>query len=218
LNTKSFRITGSDVFVAFQIFMAYYFALPQAARMLDSVQGVTINWLLCAAIFTWLNLILSVGVYRKEKCRTTLQTLLIYANWTLLLIPMVTIAFIKCAWTKQDSVIFSLIMVSAVAVIWWGKRSGRAMSDPVVRGMLVGLFRVVPHLFMAYCIFDAEGSNGLAPKAVFAANVTASARIVTLYLSGRKTKWGKGVQSSFLAESANEASWLVTTALWYVYR
>lgn len=92
------------------------------------------------------------------------------------------------------------------------------LADPVIRGMLIGLFRVVPHLFMVYCIFHAGSGHGVAAKTVLAANITALARIVTLYLSGRKSQWENGVRSLLLAESANEASWLVTTLMWYVYR
>lgn len=219
MNAKLFRPTGSDLFAAFQVFMAYYFAVPQVQRMFVSVQGVTINWLLCAMIFIALNLVLAIDSYRKVRSRSTLQALVIYANWIVLLVPMVAITFIKCAWTKQDSFIFVLIMASAIAVVVWGKSNGRSLTDPIIRGLLIGLFRVVPHLFMAYCIFNAESGHGIATKTVIAANVTALARITTLYLSGRKTQWKeKGVRAMLLAEPANEASWLVTTLMWYVYR
>jgi hypothetical protein len=217
VNTKLFRITGSDVFAAFQVFMAYYFTVPQVRRMFVSVQGVTINWLLCAAIFIGLCLYTSVGLYRKDASRSTLQALVIYANWAVLLIPLVTIAFLKCAWTRQDSLIFSLIMISAVAVVIWGKFNGHDLGHPIIRGMLVGLFRVVPHLFMAYCIFSVRSGHGIAVKTVMAANITALARIGTLYLSGRKSHWEKGVRALLLAESANEVSWMVTTLMWYIY-
>ena len=219
MNSKSFRITGSDVFAAFQVFMAYYFAVPQVRQMFVSVQGVTINWLLCAMIFIGLNLFLSIGSYRKVPSRSTLQALVIYANWIVLLVPMVIITFVKCTWTRQDSFIFILIMASAIAVVIWGKWNERSLADPIIRGLLVGLFRVVPHLFMAYCIFHAGSGHGVATKTVIAANITALARIVTLYLSGRKSQWKeKGVRAMLLAESANEASWMFTTIMWYIYR
>jgi len=217
VNTKSFRITGSDVFAAFQILMAYYFAVPQVHKMLTNVQGVTINWLLCAFIFICLNLFLSISSYRKVKSRSTLQALIIYVNWILLLIPMVTITFLKCTWTRQDSLIFFLIMASAVAVVIWGKFNERNLSDPIIRGVLVGLFRVVPHLYMAYCIFHVGSGHGIATMTIIAGNITALSRIVTLYLSGRKSNWEKGVRALFLAESANETSWIVTSLLWYIY-
>lgn len=217
MNVKSLRITGSDAFAAFQIFMAYYFAMPQIERMFVSVQGVTINWLLCALMFIVLNLSLSIGSYRKVRDRSTLQAIFIYANYIVLLIPMVVITFLWCVWTKQDSFIISFIIVSAIAVTLWGKVNGRNLRDPIIIGMLVGLFRVVPHLYMAYVIFQARSGQGIAAKTVFAANVTALARITTLYLSGHKSGWEKGVRTSFLAECANEGSWLVTTLFWYVY-
>ena len=214
---KLSRITGGDAFAAFQILMAYYFAIPQVERMFMSVQGVTINWLLCALMFIVLNLFLSVGSYKKTHDRSTLQAIVIYANWTVLLIPMVIITFLKCKWTFQDSLIFSLVTMSAIVVVVWGKINERGFRDPIVRGLLVGLFRVVPHLYMAYCIFHAGSGHGIAAKTVFAANVTAMARILTLYLSGHKSHWEKGVKASFLSECANEGSWLVTSLVWYVY-
>jgi len=165
------------------------------------------------------HLFLSIGSYRKVASRSTMQALVIYVNWVVLLVPMVTIAFLKCVWTGQDSLIFSLIVASAIAVVMWGKFNGRGLADPIIRGMLVGLFRVVPHLFMAYCIFSVGSGHGIAAKTVFAANITALARITTLYLSGRNSQWKeKGVRAILLAESANEASWMVTTIVWYIYR
>ncbi len=209
---------GSDAFAAFQIIMAYYFAIPQIERMFVSVKGVTINWLLCASVFIFLNLFLSVGSYRKTHERAVLQTIIIYGNWVVLLVPMVIITFVKCSWTSTDSLILSLIMISAIAVVIWGKVSGRDLKDSLVRGLLVGLFRVVPHCYLAYCIFNAGSSDGISGNTVLAGNITATSRVLTLYLSGRKSRWEKGVKASFIAECANEGSWIVTSLMWFVYR
>lgn len=198
--------------------MAWYFAIPQVMRIFVSVRGVTINWLLCADVFILLNLVLAVGSHRKLKSTASLQALCIYVNWAILLTPMVIISFLKCPWTNTDSLVASLIGVSAGVVIGFGQCMQRGIGDHVVRGLLVGLFRVVPHLYMSYCIIHAGSGDGVAAKTVFAANVTATARIITLFLAGRKSGWEHGVRASFLSELANEVSWLLTTATWLIYR
>lgn len=218
MNTKSFRITGSDVFTAIQMYLAYYFAKAQMLKMMVSVQGMTINWLLCALIFISLNLVISIGLYGKTRSHSALQTLIIYAWWVVLLVPTVTIAFIKCAWIGQDTLILTLIIVAATIVSFWGRANSRSMADPVIRGILIGLFRVVPHLYLTYRVILAGSSRGLAPGAVWAANITAFARIATLCIQGHKSNWDKGTKAMLLAESANEGSWLLVTLMWYIYR
>ena len=215
---KRFSNLGSDSFAAFQIIWAYVFTVPQLFRMFVSTTGMTINWLLCALIFIVLNLILSISSYRKVNNRKTAQAIVIYANWVLLLIPLVTVAFIKCPWTGRDSVIFSLIMAAALSIGLWCAISKTSLTDPVVKGLFVGLFRAVPHLFMAYCIFSAGSSRGIAFVTMIAANVTALCRVTTLLMSCRETHWEKGIRASFLSECANEGSWMVTSVMWLVYR
>ena len=217
MTLKDFRPTGSDIFAAFQVLMAWFFAVPQAMRMSVDVSGVTINWLLCAMIFTGLSLATSAASYRRKPARTTLHALIIYSNWMILLIPIVTIAFAKCPWTRQDTLIFSMIMILAATTIVCGNSLGRNITDPAIRGILIGVFRVVPHLFMAYCIFIARSGHGIAGKTVFAANITALSRIITLYHSGRKSNRESGLRALLIAECANEASWMVTTLLWCIF-
>lgn len=216
MNKQSLRVSGNDLFFAFQVVMAYFFALPQVFKMFESVQGVTINWLLCADLFVILNLYLMVGVHKKSRSRQSLQTLLIYANWVVLVTPMVIITFFRCAWGRQDTLVASLIAGAAIIVFSWGHFSGRGLIDPVIRGLLVGLFRVVPHLYLSYCIIQAGSGSGIATKTVVAANITATARIITLYLAGRKTGWDKGLVASILSEIGNEASWMIVTLIWLV--
>ena len=206
MTLKDFRPTGSDIFAAFQVLMAWFFAVPQAMRMSVDVSGVTINWLLCAMIFTGLSLATSAASYRRKPARTTLHALIIYSNWMILLIPIVTIALI-----------FSMIMILAATTIVCGNSLGRNITDPAIRGILIGVFRVVPHLFMAYCIFIARSGHGIAGKTVFAANITALSRIITLYHSGRKSNRESGLRALLIAECANEASWMVTTLLWCIF-
>ena len=217
MNRTFFGVAGADWFFAFQVAMAYIFAIPQLLRMFEDVRGVTITWLLFALVFVVLNLGLAWGTHRKTQTRATFQTLCIYGNWVVLLVPMVTIAFAKCAWTKQESVVSSFIGVTAIAVMLWGRATKRGAADPFLRGLLVGLFRVVPHLYLVFCIVYAGGASGIPLKTIMAANITATARIITLILSGRESGWGKGTKASLVSEIVNEGSWLLVTAIWLVY-
>ena len=217
VNRTFFGVAGTDWFFAFQIAMAYIFAIPQLFRMFEDVRGVTITWLLFALIFVVLNLELAWSTHHKAQTRATFQTLCIYGNWVLLLGPMVAIAFAKCVWTRQDSVVSSFIGVAAIAVMLWGRVTKRGAADPFLRGLLVGLFRVVPHLYLVGCIVYAGSASGIPLKTIVAANITATARIITLVLSGRESGWGKGMKASLVSEIANEGSWLLVTATWLMY-
>jgi hypothetical protein len=217
LNRKLFGITGADLLFVFQIVMAWVFAIPQCLRFFESTEGVTINWFLCAYIFIVLNLYLSYGTYRKVKSKETLQAFLIYLNWGFLGLPLVVISFLKCPWISVDTYIFSAVMILAGVVTGVGYARGRNINDPTVKGLLVGLFRVVPHVYMSWCIIQAGSGEGIATKAIWAANITASTRIITLVFSGRKAKWEKGVVASLLSEIANESSWMLVTIIWLIH-
>lgn len=214
---KKFKITGTDLFFAFQIVMAWFFALPQISRMFESVEGVTINWLLCGQIFMILNLYLAYRVYQKNKRKETLQTFLIYLNWVILITPVVIITFLKCHWTNEDTLIFTMVMILAALVVTIGIIQGKGISDPTVKGLLIGLFRIVPHLYLSYCIIQAGSSEGIAATSVWVANVTANARIITLILTGRKIKWEKSIIASLLSEVGCEISWVIVTIVWVIY-
>lgn len=214
---KLFKKLGADSLFVFQIVMAWFFTIPQCLRFFESTEGVTINWFLCAYIFIALNLYLSYGTYRRVKSRETLQAFLIYLNWGFLGLALLTISFLRCSWINVDTYIFSAVIILSGIVIVVGYAKGRNINDPTVKGLLVGLFRVVPHLYMSWCIIQAGSGDGIATKAIWAANITASTRIVTLVFSGRKAKWEKGVVASLLSEIANESSWILVTVVWLIY-
>lgn len=204
-------------FFLFQVVMAYVFAIPQLVRLFETTKGVTITWLLLADCFVILNFLLTLGSYRRSRNAEAFQALVIYGNWVVLVTSMVTIMFIKVTWTNQDWLVTSLVAMSAILVMLWAEATKRGIKDPLVRGILVGLFRVVPHFYLCYCILLAGSGSGIPWKTVVAANVTAMARIVTLYLSGCKTGWERGVKASFLSEVANESSWMLVTVVWLLH-
>lgn len=198
--------------------MAWFFGIPQMLRLFQSVKGVTITWLLFAAMFIVLNLMLTIGTYRRDKSRDTFQTLVIYANWLVLLIPMVGMTFIRCVWTTNDTIVSGLILGSTTVVVCVGRIKGRNLRDPLIRGLLVGVFRVMPHSYLAFCIVTAKSADGLAGMTVLAANITGTSRIITLCHAGRKIGWDTGRLASLWSETANVASWLVVTMIWFVFR
>jgi hypothetical protein len=151
-----------------------------------------------------------------QKTRDNFQALIIYLNWCVILIPVVSITFVKCDWTRQDSVVSSLIMTASLVVFAFSRITKRGFRDPLIRGLFVGLFRVIPHLYLTYCILHAGSGQGLAGITVFAANITAISRIITLSYSGIKSGWEKSKKASLWSEIFNEGSWLIVTAVWMI--
>jgi hypothetical protein len=218
MDRKILKFSGSDLFFAFQVVMAYFFAIPQVLKMFVDVRGMTITWLLFADVFILLNLWLTMKTHQSTKSRASFQTLFIYANWAVLVTPMVIISFIKCKWTEQDSIVSAIILATATAIITVAVMRKKSLLDPRIRGVLVGLFRMVPHLYLSYVIINAGSSGGMASKTILAANITSSARIWTIISSGRKFGWDKNMKTSLLSEIANEGSWLVVTLVWLLFR
>lgn len=199
--------------------MAYYFAFPQMKNLwVGKVEGVTINWIVCATSFVILNLFLVLRGGVKTSDVPKIQTVSVYLNWVILMLPMSVLVVIRCNWAKADTVIIGSVVIAAILTVIVGRRFNRDVSDPLIKGIMVGLFRAVPHLFLCYHIVHNGGASGIRPETVFAANVTAFSRIVTLSRLLARTGGDPSVKASFRSEWLNEGTWLLVTIIWWLNR
>jgi len=209
--------TRSDKLFALQIILAYLFAGAQITKLFRNTGGMTVTWMLFADVFILLNLWLAMKAHREVKSRDTWQARAIYLNWAVLGTFMALQGLILCPWTRADSIVSTFITIGAAGIISWAYSQQRKLDDPVVRGLLIGIFRVVPHCYIIYCISRAGSGSGYAGIAVLAANLTASLRIVTLGISVYHSGWNRNVTAQLVSECANEGSWLCVTGVWLYY-
>ena len=72
----------ADLLFVVQIGCALVFGVSQTWRMLSSVEGLSLSWFLCWALFLVVNLRLSIQAHRVQPSRVTRQTVWAYSLWT----------------------------------------------------------------------------------------------------------------------------------------
>ncbi len=206
---------------AIQVLAACAFSVFQMIEMItrENTRSVTVTWLIFAEIFVIINFIFSWRAYAEKANPKIKSALYVYFIYMVLIAPTIIVAIYRCELTVRDAWVSVFIVVSMIVFVVIRKMSGIKISnDAFSRGFLVGLLRVVPHLFQAYTMFLAKTIPGIHPITIVAANFTASVRALTLFQACRQENWNKKSATSFWAEFLNEASWLIVTFVWMYYR
>lgn len=206
----------TDYLFSFQIVLAFLFGVPQAIKMFESVQGMTIVLFVCFEIFILFNLFLAHQAHREVPSRETIQALIIYYLWLVVVTAHLGILIVFGKWTRTDSVVMLALVILSIAGIAWQKSRGKGVKDPMTRGYLALCAKSVPQLYLAYCIFRDGGGNGLSVWTVWCGHVTVLTRIAILIISGSKSGWNRNIVGSLISEIGNQLSWSVVTALWVI--
>ncbi len=205
----------ADLLFVVQIGCALVFGVSQTLRMLSSIEGLSLSWFLCWALFLVINLRLSIQAHRAQPSRVTKQTLWAYSIWTTIIAAnLAALAWQGSGtWTKIDDVTIGIAVAGIVATLLVGRRHGLGWRDPLVRGWLAVFFKGVPQLTLAWNL-ALVGGGGLAPFGVFAGHVTICTRLGQLIYSIREAGWDRNRTGSLISEVANEGSWIVATVVW----
>lgn len=205
----------ADLLFAIQIGCAVIFGVSQTHRMLSSVEGLSLSWFLCWALFLVVNLRLSLQAHRNQPSRVTRQTVWAYSVWTTIIAANLgALAWHGAgAWTTIDDVTVGIALAGIVSTLLIGARRGLSWRDPIVRGWLAVFFKGVPQLTLAWNL-ALVGGAGLAPFGVFAGHVTICTRLGQLLFSIREAGWDRNRTGSLISELANEGSWIVATLVW----
>jgi hypothetical protein len=199
--------------------MAWAFTVPQVIRSLHSTAGMTITWTMFCSAFVLINLFLALGAYEQSKSRKAGQVVFVYANWLVLWLTLFAIIIVKGTWTQKDSVLTALILVS-LAVLLLARRKESlvaTVSEPITRGIIALLLKSVPQLFIGYCIINAGRKDGLAGITLAIGHITVCTRLWEICLAARQDGWNRKNVGLIISESGNEISWLITSAIWFVY-
>lgn len=210
---KKYPLT--DVLFILQLILATIFGTAQALKMFSSVQGMTMVLFVCFQVYIGFNLILSYRAHRKLRTRKTIQVLIMYGTWTVLMSSHLMVFALKGTWTTTDTKMMVVIALTSFTVILVGKfYKGLSVTDPMIQGTLALVCKAIPQFYLAYCIYAAGGGNGLSSITVWVGHVTIYIRIAMLVMSGRESKWNRNVVGSLMSEIGNEISWMFVTAVW----
>lgn len=207
------RIT--DTLFVVQVACAIVFGGSQSLHMLRSTEGLNLSFFLFWALFLAINLRLAVQAHRARASRVTRQTVFVYVLWTAIIaVNLGALAWHGPGeWSDIDNVTAALAVAGIAGTLAVGARHGLGWRDPIVRGWLAVFFKAVPQLTLAWNLALA-GGGGLAPLGVLAGHVTICTRLGQLAFSVREAGWDRNRIGSLISEVANEASWIVATAVW----
>lgn len=209
------RLVADGLFVL-QAGCSLLFGISQFRRMLDSVEGVSVTWMLFWVAFLAVNLGLAIRAHRSFASRISRQVIVIYSLWTavcganlllLLLSPGVR-------WTLIDTVTASLTLGGVVIATAIGRARGLRLGDPMLHAAYAVFCKAVPQLTLAWNIY-VEGGAGISVVAFTAGHVTIGMRIAQIVVSIREAGLDRNRLGMAIGETANEASWILATIVWF---
>jgi hypothetical protein len=213
---KGQRLTTDALFTV-QLCFTFIFGGSQFYRMLTTRQGVNLSWFLSWLIFLLLNLILTVRAHQSQPSRVTLQTIISYVAWTVVVLADLVVMLWKGThiWGRIDTVTTGLVGLGVVLTLGLAYRLELGIVDPMIKGWLAVFFKAIPQLALAYKIFSMGGA-GLAAAAVITGHITILSRLGQLWFAIKEAGWDRNRRGSALSELANEASWTVATLVWII--
>lgn len=205
----------ADCLFVIQVLCASAFGVAQYRTMQTSVEGVSTTWFLFWGVFLVVNLVLAVNAYRAFASRIAVQTVIIYAVWTLVCgAVLLELLLTEAArWTHVDEVTAVITVAGCICAVLIGRRRGLAMSDPLVRAGFAVFCKAVPQLTLAWNIWELGGA-GISAVAFAVGHITICMRLWQVWLSIREAGWDRNRLGIAIGEAANEVSWIVATAVW----
>lgn len=205
-----------EILFWFQMVIAFVYTLPMIHNIMHGkVEGLTQAMYVIFMAYLALGFSLSLSSYRESKSRIRLQTIIIFANWLVLVGTLVVVGFSAIPWRSADTIFTAVIATIAVATVVWY----RGVTDPMARGWIAVWCKALPQLWLAYTmLFVAHSSNGFDGLSLIAGHCTGIARLLQIVLSCRKGGWDRPTRGLLLGEVANVTTWGVVTVVWLILR
>lgn len=208
---------AADLIFALQICLALISGGSQFLRLLTTSQGVNVSWLASWLTFLLINLALTIRAHRSRPSRVTLQTVLTYGAWSLVIAADLgaLLWMGRELWDLTDTVTVGMVGPGVALVCFWAWRRGLGLIDPMVNAGFAMCFIGLPQLTLAYKIFYVGGA-GLAGAMLLAGHIGICTRLGQLYFAIKEAGWDRHRLAAALSELANETTWLLVTAAWLV--
>jgi hypothetical protein len=216
LTTATKQLTADALFVL-QIALALVSGGSQFLRLLTTSQGVNVTWLASWLAFLLINLTLTLRAHRSRPSRVTLQAVLTYGAWTLVIAADLGELLFKgtAVWDLKDTGTAVVVGLGLLLTGLAARRRGLPVTDPLVNAAFGMCFIGLPQLTLAYKIFSVGGA-GLAGLMLLAGHIAILTRLGQLWFAIREAGWDRNRQGAALSELANESTWLLVTAAWLV--
>lgn len=209
------RLVADGLFVL-QAGCSLLFGVSQFLRMLDSVEGVSVTWMLFWVAFLAVNLGLAIRAHRNFASRISRQVITVYSLWTA--VCAANLLLLLCSsgvqWTLVDTVTATLTLGGVVVATGIGRARGLRLGDPLLHAAYAVFCKAVPQLTLAWNIYR-EGGAGISVVAFTAGHVTIGMRLAQIVVSIREAGLDRHRLGMAIGEAANEASWIVATVVWF---
>ena len=209
------RLVADGLFVL-QAASSLLFGISQFVRMLDSVTGVSVTWMLFWVAFLAVNLGLAIRAHRNFASRISRQVITVYILWTA--VCAANLVLLLCSagvqWSLVDSVTAILTLGGVVVATAIGRARGLQLGDPMLHAAYAVFCKAVPQLTLAWNIYR-EGGGGISVVAFTAGHLTIGMRLAQTVVSIREAGLDRHRLGMAIGEAANEASWIVATVVWF---
>ncbi len=107
--------------MALQFCLAAVSGGSQFVRLLTTSQGLNISWLASWLAFLLINLALIMRAHRAQPSRVTVQTVLSYGAWTLVIAANLALLLWKgtAVWDAKDWVTTVAVCLGLLAILIW---------------------------------------------------------------------------------------------------
>ena len=208
------RVLADGLFYV-QAACALALGISQLRRMLTSVEGVSIAWMLFWVAFLAVNLGLAIRAHRQFSSRISRQTIAIYTLWTAVCGANLLLLVISPAarWNLVDGVTTVITLGGVGVATLIGRARGLKLGDPLLHAAYAVFCKAVPQLTLAWNILR-EGGAGISIVAFTAGHVTICLRLWQVWFSIREAGLDRNRLGIAIGEAANELSWVVATVVW----
>lgn len=205
----------ADTLFAVQIGCTLVSGGSEFLRLLTTSQGVNLSWLASWLAFLSINLTLTIRAHLSQPSRVTLQTVLSYGLWTLMIAACLgAMLWQGTEWWDAKDTLTAILVGSGVILTWlWAWWRGQKISDPLVNAGFAVCFIGLPQLTLAYKIYTV-GGEGMAGLMLLAGHIGILTRLGQLWFAIREAGWERDRQGAALGELANEATWVLVTLAW----
>ncbi|MCL4501085.1 MAG: hypothetical protein M1438_04430 [Deltaproteobacteria bacterium] len=209
--------SAADLFFVLQLLLALISGGSEFLRLLTTAQGVNISWLASWLAFLLINLALTIRAHLTLPSRITLQAVLTYAAWTMMIAACLGALLWEGTqiWDLEDNLTALAVALGLIITVLAAYRLGLGLYDPLVHASFAACFIGLPQMTLTYKIFT-EGGAGMAGLMLLAGHIGICTRLGQIWFAIREAGWDRNRQGAALSELANEVTWLLVTLAWLV--
>ncbi len=214
---RAWKARLADLIFGVQLVCGITLCTANVVRFLRTTQGVSLGMLICMDVFMLVSLVLVTRAHRIQPSRVTQQTRIALAVYLVgIAVDIIALLFNgSYHWGYLDTM--TLVSSGATTIVAAAYFSSRRVSlvSPLMLAWVAIAFKATPQLYQAVKI-SAEGNQGTAGLVLAMGHVTACIRLTQLFLACREAPHEKNRRGAFIAELANEFTWILVTAAWFV--